>query len=168
MAAAARTAPKAMGIDSLIIFALDGDEKQEIAEIMKDIATGQDQNSLKWGRDASNVEVADAIFVVGLKNRAESAGLNCQACGHESCAAFDKAPKTDEVFLGPICALKLTDLGIAIGSVVKTAGILNVDNRIMYRVGVALMKSRWGEKFSIAYGIPLKISGKSPFFDRAV
>lgn len=168
MAVAARTAPKAMGIDSLEVFALDGDEKQEIADLMKAFAMDGDPTAAKWLRDASNVETADALFVVGLKRRAGSAGANCQACGYTSCADFGKAPKTDAVFRGPTCALKLTDLGIAIGSAVKTAGLLNVDNRIMFRVGVAILQSRWGDKLSIAYGVPLKIEGKSPFFDRPV
>ena len=40
-------------------------------------------------------------------------------------------------FKGPNCMLRLLDLGIALGSAVKTAQIHNVDNRIMYRAGVA-------------------------------
>ncbi|HMF34097.1 MAG TPA: DUF2148 domain-containing protein [Candidatus Lokiarchaeia archaeon] len=166
MAAAARTAPKAKGIDALVILALDGPEKQEIADTMKAYASEDDPSRDKWLRDANNVEDADALFIIGLKKRAGSAGLNCQACGFDDCAAFDDAPTTEGIFRGPTCAFKLTDLGIAIGSAVKTAGILNVDNRIMYRAGVAVMRSRWGAKMCIAYGIPLKISGKSPFFDR--
>lgn len=168
MAAAARTAPKAMGIDSLIILALDGVEKDEVAEIMKGFAPAGDPTLPKWQRDANNVKQADCLFVVGLKKRAGSAGANCQACGFENCAAFDKASKTEGQFRGPICIFKATDLGIALGSAVKTAGLFNVDNRIMYRVGAAIMKSRWGDKMSVAWGVPVKISGKSPFFDRPV
>ncbi len=168
MAAAARTAPKAMGIDALVIFALTGEEKNEIATIMKALAAEGDPSLPKWQRDAGNVETADALFVVGLKKRAGSAGASCKACGHESCDAFNKAPKTEGLFRGPICLFKATDLGIAMGSAVKTAGLLNVDNRVMFRVGVAILKSRWGEKLSIAWGVPVKISGKSPFFDRPV
>jgi len=35
---------------------------------------------------------------------------------------------------------KLLDLGIAIGSAVRTASLLNVDNRIMFRAGTAARK----------------------------
>ncbi len=168
MAAAARTAPKAMGIDALVIFALDGTEKDEIAEIMQKFAPAGDPTLPKWQRDANNVKQADSLFVVGLKKRAGSAGVNCKACGFESCAAFDKAPKSEGQFIGPTCLFKVTDLGIAIGSAVKTAGLLNVDNRIMYRAGAAIMKSHWGEKLSMAFATPVKVSGKSPFFDRPV
>ncbi len=167
MAAAARTAPKAMGIDALIIFALKGDEKDEIAKIMDTFTSERDATLPKWKRDANNVRNSDALFVAGLKKRAGSADVDCQACGFESCAAFNKAPKTEGQFHGPICMFKATDLGIAIGSAVKTAGLLNVDNRVMYRAGAAVMKSRWGEKLSMAWGVPVKVSGKSPFFDRA-
>jgi uncharacterized ferredoxin-like protein len=168
MAAAARTAPKAMGIDALVIFGLTGDEKKEIATIMKGLAPEGDPSLPKWQRDAGNVETADALFIVGLKKRAGSAGASCKACGYESCEAFGKASKTEGFFRGPTCVFKATDLGIAVGSAVKTAGLLNVDSRVMFRVGVAIMKSRWGEKLSIAWGVPLKVSGKSPFFDRPV
>ena len=39
--------------------------------------------------------------------------------------------------MGPTCIFKALDLGIALGSAVKTASLLNVDNRIMYRIGTA-------------------------------
>lgn len=60
---------------------------------------------------------------------------------------------------------KLIDLGIALGSAVKTASDLNVDNRIMYSVGSAAM--RMGiMKSDEVLGIPLSTKGKNIFFDR--
>jgi uncharacterized ferredoxin-like protein len=61
--------------------------------------------------------------------------------------------------------LKISDLGIAVGSAVKTAGIHNVDNRIMFTAGVAAMELGIMKGCSVVYGIPLKASGKSIFFD---
>ena len=59
------------------------------------------------------------------------------------------------------------DLGIAIGSAVSVAADLRVDNRVMYSVGKAALNiGILGEDVKIAYGIPLSISGKNPFFDR--
>ena len=58
-------------------------------------------------------------------------GLNCGGCGHVSCkdmeiaGAAAKANKTD--YKGPNCVFKVTDLGIAVGSAVKTASIHNVE-----------------------------------------
>ncbi len=60
---------------------------------------------------------------------------------------------------------KLIDLGIAIGSAVKVAGELNVDNRVMHSVGLAAMKIDLLKADEIQ-GIPLSIKGKNIFFDR--
>ena len=68
-------------------------------------------------------------------------------------------------FKGPNCAFRLLDMGIALGSAVKTAGMLNVDNRIMYRVGVAARRLGLA-KAQIVHGIPLSATGKNIFFDR--
>ncbi len=60
---------------------------------------------------------------------------------------------------------KLIDLGIAIGSAVKVASELNVDNRIMRSVGDAAKKMGLLDADEIQ-GIPLSIRGKNLFFDR--
>ncbi len=60
---------------------------------------------------------------------------------------------------------KLIDLGIAIGSAVKVASELNIDNRIMYSIGRAAKEMKLLEADEIQ-GIPLSIKGKNIFFDR--
>ena len=45
-----------------------------------------------------------------------------------------------EDFFGLTCLFKALNLGIALGSAVRTASILNVHNRIMYCVGTAALK----------------------------
>ena len=60
---------------------------------------------------------------------------------------------------------KLIDLGIALGSAVKVASELNVDNRIMYSIGRAAMKMGLIQADEVQ-GIPLSIKGKNIFFDR--
>jgi uncharacterized ferredoxin-like protein len=69
-------------------------------------------------------------------------------------------------FVGPNCIFKLLDLGIALGSAVKTASVLNVDNRIMYRIGVAAKRLNLLPEASIIVGIPLSAKGKNIYFDR--
>ncbi|MGE5577770.1 MAG: DUF2148 domain-containing protein, partial [Syntrophothermus sp.] len=59
----------------------------------------------------------------------------------------------------------LIDLGIAAGSAVKTASLLNVDNRVMYRIGVLARKLGLIDA-DVVLGIPLSATGKSPYFDR--
>ncbi len=56
-------------------------------------------------------------------------------------------------------------MGIALGSAVKTAGMLNVDNRIMYRAGVVARELGMIDA-DVVMGIPLAATGKSIYFDR--
>ena len=60
---------------------------------------------------------------------------------------------------------RLLDLGIALGSAVKTASLLNVDNRIMYRVGALARKMGYTQD-DVVMGIPLSAQGKNIYFDR--
>ena len=57
------------------------------------------------------------------------------------------------------------DLGIALGSAVKLAAELCIDNRMMYTIGVAAKELRLLDS-DIIIGIPLSVTGKSPYFDR--
>lgn len=61
--------------------------------------------------------------------------------------------------------LSILNLGIALGSAVKTASLLNVDNRIMFTVGRAAMKMKLLDA-DIVLGIPLNASPKNIYFDR--
>jgi uncharacterized ferredoxin-like protein len=56
-------------------------------------------------------------------------------------------------------------LGIALGSAVKLASELNVDNRIFYTVGAAAKKLNLLDS-DIIIGIPLSVTGKNIYFDR--
>ena len=59
----------------------------------------------------------------------------------------------------------ISDMGIALGSAVKTASMLNVDNRIMYRIGTAARAMKMVD-WDFVMGIPLSATGKNIFFDR--
>ncbi len=94
-------------------------------------------------------------------------GLNCGTCGYSSCETFEKtAKKIGQDFRGSTCLFKAIDVGIALGSAVKMASSLNVDNRIMYRIGTAAMRLNMLPEASVIMGIPLSTKGKSPYFDR--
>jgi uncharacterized ferredoxin-like protein len=114
-----------------------------------------------FDRDGRNVENSQAVVLIGIKD-AKTTGLNCCACG------FEKCPQINTVngeFAGPNCAMRILDMGIALGSAVKTAGILNVDNRIMYRIGVVARKMELIDA-DLVMGIPLSVTGKSIYYDR--
>jgi uncharacterized ferredoxin-like protein len=57
------------------------------------------------------------------------------------------------------------DLGIAIGSAVKTASIMNVDTRIMFSAGTAA-QSLGMIRSNVCMAVPLSVSGKNIYFDR--
>jgi uncharacterized ferredoxin-like protein len=169
MALSARTAPKGRGLDSIAIrIAVDEDLKWLAGEMRR---LGEAMSFRALLRDAGNMDRSDACMLIGCKG-ADITGLNCGGCGFASCKEMleaQKAPRaTKKLFCGPNCAIKMADLGIALGSAVKTASIHNVDNRIMFTAGVGALSLGWLEGCNIAYGIPLKASGKSIFFDREV
>lgn len=165
MVVAARTAPKTAGVDDVVSLIVYGSEKNAIAEKMEEIAS--DRKLENFRRDAKNVMDSEAVVLVGLRQN-RSSGLNCGACGFKECSDFDKTEKKlGKDFEGPQCVFKCLDLGIALGSAVKIASLLNVDNRIMYRIGAAAMKLKMLQDATVIIGIPISASGKNIYFDRA-
>jgi uncharacterized ferredoxin-like protein len=168
MALAARTAPKAKGQDEILIAVLTAAQQKKLSRAMTEYGT---KNGLGFFlRDAQNVAASDACIVIGARGNV-FVGINCGACGYPTCAAFAKAShaakRRTTPFAGPNCAVRMADLGIAVGSAAKTAQIHNVDNRIMYSAGsIAIALGFLGKECTVAYAIPLSASGKSIYFDR--
>lgn len=164
MQAAARTAPKTAGIDDILTLVVYGEEKDAIAEKMKEIAEQRNIDGFK--RDAKNVKESDAVVLIGVRG-SKSIGINCGACGYKNCMEFEEAQKNvGQDFAGPTCVFKALDLGIALGSAAKIASLLNIDNRIMYRIGTAALKLNLMPEATVAMGIPLSAKGKNIYFDR--
>jgi len=164
MLVAARTAPKTLGIDDVITLIVYGEEKEAIAKKMYEIAVERNDEGFK--RDAKNVEDSEAIVLIGIRG-GKSAGINCGACGYKNCVEFEERQKVIvRDFIGPTCIFKALDLGIALASAVRTASLLNVDNRIMRTIGAAALKLNMMPEATIAIGIPLSAKGKNIYFDR--
>jgi uncharacterized ferredoxin-like protein len=164
MLISARTAPKTSGKDDIHTRMISGKEKTKIAEKMEAIT--EERKIPGFKRDAQNVRDSQAVLLIGVAGN-KSLGLNCGACGYDTCEEFERAKrKLGKDFLGPNCLFKLLDLGIALGSTVKTASMLNVDNRIMYRVGTVAMMLKLLPEATVIMGIPLSAKGKSIYFDR--
>jgi uncharacterized ferredoxin-like protein len=163
MLLAARTAPKARGVDDIETAILTGKDKDAVARELYAMTKPFGEH---WTRDAKNVEQASALVLIGLKS-GTTLGANCGACGYESCTKLQEAgSKQGLFFTGPTCIIKAIDLGIALGSAVKTAQIHNVDNRIFFRAGAAAHRLKLLPSCSVIIGIPLAATGKSIFFDR--
>ncbi|MCS7139664.1 MAG: DUF2148 domain-containing protein [Candidatus Nezhaarchaeota archaeon] len=163
MAVAAKTAPKAYGTDCIETALIEGNEKEELAKYMDKLA--EELKSPLYRRDADSVRISGAVLLIGLKDGGEVTNADCGACGFPTCSEMLKNRRAGLLFPGPTCIVRAIDLGIAIGSAVKTCSILNVDNRVMFRVGVAAKRLGY-LKSDIVIGIPLAVRSKSPFFDR--
>jgi uncharacterized ferredoxin-like protein len=166
MVVSARTAPKGKGIDTIVTKVLYGDELANLATHMEDVGT---QIGYQFFiRDAKNIAASSACLIIGCRG-AQNLGLNCGGCGYSTCKemmdAFNSG-NDDTLFKGPVCAIRMADLGIAIGSAVKTAQIHNADNRVFFSAGVAALSLGLLPDCTTAYGIPLSITGKNIFFDR--
>lgn len=155
IAIAARTAPKAKGVDNLEIAILTQDDISVLATKMDEIAEKEGRKS--FIRDAENCRKSQVVMLFGTK--LESLGINCQFCGFETCAEKDK-------HLEIPCFFNANDLGLAIGSAVSIAADNRLDCRVMYTVGYAAKKMGLLPQCSAILGLPLSVSGKSPFFDR--
>ena len=156
MCLAARTAPKARGLDNLHIQILRGDDKARVTAQMRKIAN--DHDVAFFARDADNCDAAPLVVLIGT-----SVGpLNiphCGFCGFGDCDACVEA--------GGRCAYNSSDLGIALGSAASVAARHHADNRMMFSFGRSAIEAAvLPPDIKIAVGIPLSGTGKSPFFDR--
>jgi uncharacterized ferredoxin-like protein len=168
MAAAARTAPKARGVDSTAMLIVDGEDLETLASTMEQKGREKGSKTPFFARDAQGVRRASAVLLIGVTGEPKkpTSPLDCGACGYSGCAEFLEAEKSEgEDFRGPLCLFQSLDLGIALGSAARTAGALNIDNRMMYSIGAAARRLKLLET-DVIIGFPLSVAGKSPYFDR--
>jgi uncharacterized ferredoxin-like protein len=156
MAAAARTAPKTRGIDNIQVLAIDDENtRQIVANKMKEIARSENRPSFE--RDANNLAASPVTVVIGVQSN--PAGLNCGFCGSPTCDALK--------LKDGVCAFNSMDLGIAACSAAGVAASFHVDNRMMFSIGRSCLDLKlFAQGVKQAIGVPLSITGKSPFFDR--
>ena len=168
MALSARTAPKTRGLDSVKTVILTGKDLEHLAAAMDNKAQEKSTDLPMFKRDANNVRGSAAVLLIGVSRDPKrlELPLNCGACGYKTCKDLVASGKREgEDFTGPICIFQSIDLGIALGSAVKLAGELSIDNRIMYSVGSAARKLKLLDS-DVIIGVPLSVTGKSPYFDR--
>lgn len=153
MLTAARTAPKAKGVDIIECCLLTGEDILRLSEAMLELhkQTGRPV----YERDGHNILKADCVLVIATGSLVM--GLNCGHCGYPFCD--DKPAQVP-------CAINSTDVGIAIGSAVATAADARVDTRVMFSAGMAAQKLDLLPGCGQYFCIPVSASSKSPFFDR--
>jgi len=82
MALAARTAPKSVGKDFVVIRIIEGNDVRVLAEKMLEF--GQQTGKVNFDRDGKNIAASDVVVLIGIKD-AQPLGLNCGACGVDIC-----------------------------------------------------------------------------------
>ena len=88
MCAAARTAPKAKGVDNILTMVLTGEEKKALAEKMREVAATGNPAVQFFLRDADNVDAAQALVLIGAKPaRAGLAPMSTMACALSTLSA---------------------------------------------------------------------------------
>ncbi len=146
MVISGKTAPKAKGVDNIeIVVICDKDELEKLASKMEEMA---EELGAFFKRDAMNIRNSDAVIIVGAKN--VDFGLK-------------NPPDYKDLDINKI--MSIINLGIAIGSMAKTASIINVDNRIMYSAGLAAQRMKIVDA-DYVLAIPLSVKGKNIYFDR--
>ena len=129
MCAAARTAPKACGIDRLHTMILTGADKDALSAELRRLS--ETQNIPFYGRDAGNLDASLAVVLIGTEEAQRGLGEGCGYCHMGSCeGCLEK---------NGVCVFDPMDLGIALGSAAATAADLRVDTRIMYSIGKAAL-----------------------------
>lgn len=170
-----RTAPKSAGVDDIAYKILSDSEKKDITAEFKRLCRllqkGKTEDEkraieLDWHSDADAVDKSDCLILVGVKGR-NPLGMNCGGCGFKDCREFLNAKPPQTIHMpGPFCMFKLLDLGIAISSAAKAASSLGIDNRIMYRAGLAGYRLGLLKGYSPIMALPLSARGKNIYFDR--
>lgn len=157
MIVAARTAPKAKGLDTFTFCLAEGDEIKRLSDEMKKI--GEQYQAQAFSRDSISILSAPVIVLFGTAIKA--AGVKrCGRCGFKDCEEKERHPDFP-------CAFNTNDLGIAMGSAVSIAADNRADCRIMHTIGQAALNLGFFPKdVKIAFGVPLSATSKSPFFDR--
>lgn len=155
--AAARTAPKAKGIDQVRTCVLLEEDIETLAAEMERI--GHEVGYGFFLRDAGNVRASQAVVLIGTTEGQRGLNESCGYCHFRDCG--ECAQK------GGLCAYDAMDLGIAIGSMVSAATDARIDNRVMFSAGRAAAALKLlGDEVRMVIGLPLSVSGKNPYFDR--
>jgi len=183
LAAAAFTAPKAGGVDQIEINIVYGHEEQAaIARKMEELAKGNKRHLYQsmFKSEAVMAREADAILFIGnYRAGGTPLDLGCGVCaGRADCEhVYSKrsrkygqidladSPDPGTIINGPLCAMRTTDLGFAVGSVLYLANRLFVDARPFMSMGVAGQHLGYCPNSLIVVGVPIATTSKNPFVD---
>ncbi len=159
IAVSASIAPKSGGESFINIYLLDDAEREILAEEMFQLSdTLNEELYSKYGKIIE--EEAQAVLLVGLKGH-PPLGIDCQACGFKDCQEFE-SEGTEDIFEGPNCAYRLLDMGMALGSALKTAGAHGVKTSLMIKAGLAA-KNIGLSTARLCMAVPIMLDEERPY-----
>lgn len=157
MCVAARTAPKARGMDFIHTAVVTGEDLMRLADETERL--GKELNQNFYVRDADNLRRSQAVVLIGVTYQQRGLNECCGWCNRINCQGCRENQS--------VCVFDPMDLGIALGSAVSVASMNRADNRIMFSIGKgALSLGMLGAEVKMILGIPLSATGKAPYFDR--
>ena len=182
MVNAAMTAPIAGGVAQIEIHLVHGqDEQEKIARKMEELAYEVENKKLRrmFKYEAVMVRESDAVIFIGnYRARETPFDADCGMCGgvlkcsymytsHPSkLGLIDTTDRrTDKLINGPLCTIRVDDLGYAVGSALWLASQIFVDARPFLTVGIAGQKLGYCPNSEIVIGILVASQAKSPYVD---
>ncbi|MEW6442592.1 MAG: DUF2148 domain-containing protein [bacterium] len=177
---AALTAPVAGGVPQIDAHLVYGQEEMEkVARKMEELAYTNEKWKRRFLNEAVMVRESDVILFLG-DYRAHETPLdaNCGMCGGAvGCAHMYERRENKNGLIdvtdrrsatpikGPLCSVRVDDLGYVVGSAVWMAQTLLVDARPFMSVGLAGQKVGYCPNSAIVVGVPMATLSKSPYQD---
>lgn len=180
---AAQTAPVTGGVDNIEGEIVYGEEElEQLARKMEELAysLGNKKKEDQWKYEAVMVRESDAVLFIGNYRAKETPmDLDCGLCGGRmDCSHVYEGHKvasgqidiTDRSLCttaidGPLCGVRVGDLGYSVGSALWMAKNLFVDCRPFITVGIAGQKLGYCRNSVIVVGLPISTCSKNPYVD---
>jgi len=111
------------------------------------------------------------LLLVGV-DASVPVGWNCGACGFPTCGEFNKFCRENKSLgyfaMGPSCAWKIVDHGLALSYAAATCAMHNVENRIQTSVGASASLLGFMENCTFAVAITMGPAGEEYYFNRTL
>lgn len=180
---AAQTAPVTGGVDQVegeLVYGME--ELEEVARKMEELAYKLKNKKMEdqWKYEAVMVRQSDVILFLGNYRAKETPfDLSCGLCGgRPDCShvysrrrvAAGQIDITDRSLSktaidGPLCGVRVGDLGHSVGSALWMATKLFVDCRPSLTMGIAGQKLGYCRNSAIVVGLPISTTSKNPYVD---
>jgi uncharacterized ferredoxin-like protein len=180
MVNAAMTAPNAGGVSQVETHIVHGyKEQMELARKMEEMASWNPVMDRLFKYEAVMVRESDCVLLFGDFRAAETPmDASCGGCGGRGDCSFvyerrttalgqiDMTQPRRDVFVdGPLCTVRVGDLGFAMGAAVFMGHRLLVDTRPFATVGMAAKQLGYCPDSPIVVGVLVAALAKNPYVD---